>query len=136
MEVGEVGHHVVDEARAVGLSLHGVVDGGDLVPEPAGDGGVVFLERAEAGVDDFAGGGVGARGHELVDEGGVLLRQADGAFLEPDHDTRSAAFVTTQEYDTFTSPVQNRPGPKVGGGTGELSFPALPGPARCRHCKN
>jgi hypothetical protein len=64
---------------------------GDLVAEPALDGGVALKQRA----DDFTGRGVAAGGDELVHVPDPVGGQADGAFLGGSHEwgARRAAYI-------------------------------------------
>ena len=48
---------------AAGIGLKRIVGGGDILAQPAVNGGIPLLQRAQAGTDDFAGRGVGPEVH-------------------------------------------------------------------------
>jgi hypothetical protein len=82
-DIGEDGLEAPGTAR---ISLHGVIDRRDLFPEPAINRDIALFESPEPCPDNLTGRSIRSGGNKPVNEGGVFLRQTDGALLDVGHD--------------------------------------------------
>ncbi len=71
------GEHLLAGNRAARVSLHGVVDAGNLLPQPLLNRSVALLQSSQSGAHYFAARSVRARGDKGI---GLFGSDCDGAF--------------------------------------------------------